>query len=1031
MFVPPQQRFNSTFRSAGKFGLLLLAAAFFLSFHLSAIVSASKEEKKILILFPGQSDLAAYPLAERGIKSALAEGTEFRIEYFIEYMDRYRNSDEAHYRQLLDIYRHKYSSKKFDLIIVFSAPALDWVIAHGDEIFPQTPVVFTAILKEQLKRLDIKANVTGVLADIDFVGLLDTALQIHPQTRRVVVVNGASRTDLFFEKKIRKALEPFTNQLELNYLTRLSLDEIAEKVRNLPEDTVVLFYLLTRDGAGKGFPPWEAASIVANAANAPVYGCLETYFGHGIVGGRLSSLEMSGVKAGEMGLRILRGAKPSDIPQSGQGTILNLFDWRELKRWGISEDRLPLESIVRFKTPSFWEVLRWYIIAAILLIGFGYGFISLLLVQRKRLRQQFRFEQMLSNLSARLVNLPPDQVGIQIDRELEMIGRLLAVDRVSVLEISESTQRLITAHSYTNSDVEAVPAKIDFSRLTWSRQKIFNGEMVMFSHPDELPAEAGAEKDYFHSQGVQSAVAIPLIAGHSTLGLLTIAMLRHRREWPQSLTRQFGLVAEVFANALARSRSEEALVDSKNLNQSTLDSLKNHIAVLDQEGNILDVNESWRRFARENDAGSLDWIGTGINYLEICRRSSDSGDEISQAALEGIQSVIEGTRAHFELEYPCDSLAEKRWFLMRVTPSRGHLGGVIISHADTTERKLAEIDLRDAYMENEQLKNQLEAEKAYLQEEIRLEHDFESIIGNSPAIKHVLFKVEQVADTDTTVLVLGETGTGKELVARAIHNRSSRQKHPLVKVNCAAMPANLIESELFGHESGAFTGAQTRQIGRFELANGTSIFLDEIGDLQLELQTKLLQVLQEGEFERIGSAQTIKVNVRVISATNRDLEAEVRKGRFRDDLFYRLNVFPITVPPLRDRIEDIPLLAEFFVEKASKRLGKSINVVPTSVMNTLNKYPWPGNVRELENVIERAVISSSGPKLRLVDELKVPQKDLSTPFKTMEAVEYDHIVQVLELTNWKVSGKNGAAEILGLKRGTLRARMQKLGIRKP
>jgi PAS domain S-box-containing protein len=377
---------------------------------------------------------------------------------------------------------------------------------------------------------------------------------------------------------------------------------------------------------------------------------------------------------------------------------------------------------------------------------------------------------------------------------------------------------------------------------------------------------------------------------------------------------------------------------------------------------------------------------------------------------------------------------EIRWIEHACQPvydDQGKPLGFRASNRDITERKLAAIDLQEAYAEIEQLKNKLEAETAYLQEEIKLEHDFESIIGNSPAIKHVLFKVEQVAETDTTVLVLGETGTGKELVARAIHNRSLRKKHPLVKVNCAALPSNLIESELFGHEPGAFTGAQTRQLGRFEVANGTSIFLDEIGDLPLELQTKLLQVIQDGEFERLGSSRTIKVNVRVIAATNRDLEEEVRRGRFREDLFYRLNVFPITVPPLRERIDDIPLLTEFFVEKASKRLGKAIKVIPTSVMNTLKNHPWPGNVRELENVIERAVISSSGSKLRLVDELKPPQQDLPTPLKTMEAVEFDHIVQVLERTDWKVSGKNGAAEILGLKRGTLRARMQKLGIRKP
>ena len=350
---------------------------------------------------------------------------------------------------------------------------------------------------------------------------------------------------------------------------------------------------------------------------------------------------------------------------------------------------------------------------------------------------------------------------------------------------------------------------------------------------------------------------------------------------------------------------------------------------------------------------------------------------------------------------------------------------------DITERKQAETKLQKANTAIGQLQMQLQAETAYLQEEIKLEHDFESITGNSPAIQHVLFKVEQVAGTDATVLVLGETGTGKELIARAIHNRSLRKKHPLVKVNCAALPSNLIESELFGHEPGAFTGAQTRQLGRFEVAAGTSIFLDEIGDLPLELQTKLLQVLQDGEFERLGSPRTIKVDVRVIAATNRDLEAQVRKGEFREDLFYRLNVFPLTVPPLRERVEDISLLAEFFMEKVSKRLGKSIELIPASVMNTLRNYPWAGNVRELENVIERAVISSSGPKLRLVEELKPPQNDFPTSLKTMEAVEFDHIVQVLELTDWKVSGKNGAAEILGLKRGTLRARMEKLGIRKP
>jgi transcriptional regulator with GAF, ATPase, and Fis domain len=295
----------------------------------------------------------------------------------------------------------------------------------------------------------------------------------------------------------------------------------------------------------------------------------------------------------------------------------------------------------------------------------------------------------------------------------------------------------------------------------------------------------------------------------------------------------------------------------------------------------------------------------------------------------------------------------------------------------------------------------------------------------------VLYKVEQIAPSDTTVLILGETGTGKELVARAIHGLSPRKDRALLKVNCATLPSNLIESELFGHEKGAFTGAHARQLGRFEVASGASLFLDEIGELPLELQPKLLRVIQDGEFERLGSSGTIKVDVRVIAATNRNLEEEVRRGRFREDLWYRLSIFPITVPPLRERVEDIALLVDFFVDKISKRLGKSIESIPTSVMNILQDYHWPGNVRELENVMERAVINSSGPKLHLVDELKKQNKNLTSTQKTLEQVERDHIVRVLEQTNWRVSGRHGAAEILGLNRSTLRARIRKLGIRQP
>ena len=352
------------------------------------------------------------------------------------------------------------------------------------------------------------------------------------------------------------------------------------------------------------------------------------------------------------------------------------------------------------------------------------------------------------------------------------------------------------------------------------------------------------------------------------------------------------------------------------------------------------------------------------------------------------------------------------------------------SNQDITEQKTYEERLRNTLSEVALCKVQLESESAYLQEEIKLSLNYDNIIGSSNALQYILFKIEQIAASDTTVLLLGETGTGKELFARAIHSTSLRKNRPLIKINCAALPANLIESELFGHEKGAFTGAHTRQIGRFELADKATIFLDEIGELPFELQAKLLRVLQEGEYERLGGSRTMKVDVRVIAATNRDLEEDAKKGLFRKDLWYRLNVFPITAPTLRERVEDIPQLVTHFVERFAKKQQKTISTIPNNVMQQLEKYSWPGNVRELENVIERAVINSPGPKLNLADKLQPSSEKTETNFQTLEEMERGYILKVLDKVNWKVSGKNSASEILGLQRSTLRAKMDKYKIHK-
>jgi PAS domain S-box-containing protein len=348
---------------------------------------------------------------------------------------------------------------------------------------------------------------------------------------------------------------------------------------------------------------------------------------------------------------------------------------------------------------------------------------------------------------------------------------------------------------------------------------------------------------------------------------------------------------------------------------------------------------------------------------------------------------------------------------------------------DITERKQAEEALRTALSEVRRLKDQLQAENLYLREEMRATHDFGEIIGQSEAINRVLRQAEQVAATDATVLLLGETGTGKELLATAIHNLSSRRDRPMVKVNCAALPGTLVESELFGREKGAYTGALSTQVGRFEFADNSTIFLDEVGDLPPEIQVKMLRVLQDGELERLGSPRSIKINVRVIAATNRDLGQAVREGRFREDLFYRLNVFPITVPPLRERREDIPLLVWAFVEQFAKTLGKTIRAIAKDSMEALERYPWPGNIRELRNIIERAMITSTGPTLSVA----VPRIGDSAAARSMamEDVEREHILRALELTHWRVRGKDGAAELLRLKPTTLESRMARLGLKRP
>jgi PAS domain S-box-containing protein len=467
---------------------------------------------------------------------------------------------------------------------------------------------------------------------------------------------------------------------------------------------------------------------------------------------------------------------------------------------------------------------------------------------------------------------------------------------------------------------------------------------------------------------------------------------------------------------------QQALADEKARMDVVLSHLNTGLALLDRDLTVLWVNEMVRRgFPGEDPLGQK-------CHTVAEHRSSPCVDC-------GALLALEDGRIH---EIERFNSVNNRWYLVISIPikdAEGRVVQVLESSTDVTEKKQTEADRDRALQELRDLKNKLEAENLQLRQELRLNRDFEDIIGRSNALLYVLERVRQVAATDAGVLLQGETGVGKELFARAIHNNSPRAGQPFIKVNCAAMPQGLVESELFGHEPGAFTGADQRRRGRFELADGGTLLLDEVSEMPLETQAKLLRVLQEGQFERIGGSRTITVDVRVIATSNRQLKQEIAEGRFRTDLFYRLNVYPITVPPLRNRREDIPLLVNYFVPQIAARVGKSINQISPDTLAMFQDYDWPGNVRELRNVIERAIITSTSSAIQIADKLGAGvERSVNGPFledwPSMDRLQQYYIQKVLDKVDGRIEGAGGAADILGMNPSTLRHRISKLHIRR-
>jgi formate hydrogenlyase transcriptional activator len=817
-----------------------------------------EEPYRIMILRNTNQYLPAAILQDRGMRDAFEAKDSRRVEFFVETMDTMWFDRSEIEPEFLSLFRKKYGTRRIDLLMTSGSDALDLAQRFRDVLLPGVPLMFFNVAEDALRGRQLQPDIVGVVLRFNLPGTLDLAVRLQPDARRIVVVSGSSPYDRNWLRRVREAVRAYEGRLEVSHWDGEPLQQLLENLRKLPPDAIVLYLAFSADGTGRTYAPADIARQVAVASPAPVYGVLETYLGQGIVGGVFPSFEAHGKLAGEVALRLLEGEKPENIGVLLSPQAVANVDWRQLRRWGINESRLPKGSVVRFRSPSVWEQYRWYIIAALAIIAVQAALIAGLLLHRARRRRAEK-------------------------------------------ELRESQEFM------------------------------------------ELCTSAGE------------------------LGL-----------WARDLER-----GDLWANPRLRSLFGFG----------------------------------------ENDV---------LRLADIIGRIHPDDRPRVIVEIERVQRTGEPHEDEFRVVIPDGS---ELWIASRgrtVDEPNGNSARRMGVMYDITERKRAEQEIQ-------RLKERLEEENLYLREEIFEVKGFDEIVGKSDALKYVLTRIEQVAKTDATVLLQGETGVGKELIARAIHERSSRSNGPQVKVNCATLPEALVESELFGHEKGAFTGADRQRKGRFELADGGTILLDEVAELPTGTQAKLLRVLQEGEFERVGGSNTIKVKVRVIAATNRKLHDDVSAGRFRQDLFYRLNVYPITIPPLRERREDISLLVSHYAREIGERLGKSISEVPAQVMREFTEYNWPGNIRELQNVIERAVIVSSDGVLRLPEPLvqttTAPATE-SITFKesmtvsTLDEAEREHILRALEATGWRIEGPKGAAAMLKLHPSTLRFRMKKLGLTK-
>jgi transcriptional regulator with GAF, ATPase, and Fis domain len=698
------------------------------------------------------------------------------------------------------------------------------------------------------------------------------------------------------------------------------------------------------------------------------------------------------------------------------------------------------------------------------------------LLRRRRageIKELLQFEALITNISTTFLNIDADIDAIT-DDVLGKLGEFLGADRVGYLEVNAEENSLVPTRQWYADGIEQERSVqyVDVSaQFPWLAAKIMRNEPVKIDAMDQFPDEATNERQYCENLGIKAFTMVPATLGGKAVAALALDNLDAPQIWTDGIVQRLQIVTGMIASALERTRQQREIEDMRrfqcaisaisteflNLPAEMVDdeierglsvvigSLgADHITLLQPHGQAgFRTTHEW---SSEKNTGNgykgtvvdevFPWLADQLRQKktvafsklsELPEEATNERNALEQMGHESVIFVPFEVRGVLGGYIGVDRVEQTTWS-EEIEVQLRRLGEIF---GEALSRRGAERQLRGSLNKIEALKEKLQNENIYLRHIARPTINGGDILGNSASLVETLKKVEQVAATASTVLILGETGTGKELVARAIHDNSACRDKLLIKVNCAALPSSLVEAELFGREKGAYTGALTKELGRFEIADGSTILLDEIGELSLELQAKLLRVLQDGEFERLGSSKTRKVDVRVLAATNRDLDKAVENKEFREDLFYRLNVFPIVVPPLRDRVDDIPMLVWAFVQEFSESMGKTIESIPVAAMDSLKKYSWPGNVREVRNIVERAMIMSNGPTLEIE-----PLGGAATSVKSrgssqqLADIEREHIQAVVETTGWRVRGAGGAAEILGLKPTTLEARMKKLGLQR-